>query len=84
MMAAPEASRGPGPGPRYPGLPTGQPLGMDAEALRHALPQNATASVYVKNLEALPPETSKLFLYEQFAPHGAILSVRVLVRAPLV
>lgn len=34
------------------------------------------SSIYVKNL---PPEADKLFLYERFAPHGAILSVKVLV-----
>mmetsp|Transcript_27234 Transcript_27234/g.68544 ORF Transcript_27234/g.68544 Transcript_27234/m.68544 type:complete len:429 (-) Transcript_27234:339-1625(-) len=32
-------------------------------------------SLYVKNL---PPEADKLFLYEKFAPHGAIASVRVM------
>lgn len=32
--------------------------------------------MYVKNL---PPEADKLFLYERFAPHGAVLSVKVLV-----
>jgi len=32
-------------------------------------------SLYVKNL---PPETDRLWLYERFAPHGSILSVKVL------
>lgn len=34
----------------------------------------AVASLYVKNL---PPLADKLFLYEKFAPFGAILSVKV-------
>lgn len=34
-----------------------------------------SASLYIKNL---PPEADKLFLYEHFAPLGAILSVRLL------
>ena len=32
-------------------------------------------SLYVKNL---PPEADRLFLYERFAPHGAIHSVKIL------
>lgn len=39
-------------------------------------PPAGCASLYVKNL---PPETDKLWLYERFAPHGAILSVKVLL-----
>lgn len=31
--------------------------------------------MYIKNL---PPEADKLFLYQRFAPHGAIQSVKVL------
>lgn len=33
------------------------------------------SSVYIKNL---PPDADKLFLYQRFAPHGAIQSVKVL------
>ena len=36
----------------------------------------APSSLYIKNL---PPDADKLYLYERFAPHGAILSVKVLV-----
>ena len=46
----------------------------DAWGKTHA--GSGPSSVYVKNL---PPEADKLFLYERFAPHGAILSVKVLV-----
>lgn len=39
-------------------------------------PANSSpCSLYVKNL---PAETDRLFLYEKFAPHGAIHSVKVL------
>ena len=34
------------------------------------------ASLYVKNL---PAEADRLFLYEKFAPYGAILSIKVCV-----
>ncbi|KAK9790968.1 hypothetical protein WJX73_007835 [Symbiochloris irregularis] len=40
----------------------------------HLLAQGPS-SVYIKNL---PPEADKLFLYQRFAPHGAIQSVKVL------
>ena len=40
---------------------------------QHA-PQPQATSLYIKNL---PPETDKLFLYERFAPHGSIASVKV-------
>lgn len=33
------------------------------------------ASIYIKNL---PPEANKLFLYENFAPFGAVTSVKIL------
>lgn len=39
-------------------------------------PAGGIASLYVKNL---PPEADKLFLYERFAPFGAIVSVKVSV-----
>ncbi len=35
-----------------------------------------SSSLYVKNL---PPEADKLYLYEKFAPYGAILSVKILI-----
>ena len=35
-----------------------------------------SSSLYVKNL---PQEADKLFLYERFAPHGAILGIKVLI-----
>jgi RNA recognition motif-containing protein len=39
-------------------------------------PQSTTyTSVYIKNC---PPDTNDLWLYERFAPHGSILSVKVL------
>lgn len=37
--------------------------------------QNVPCSVYVKNL---PAEADRLFLYERFAPHGAVHSVKIL------
>ncbi|KAK9866094.1 hypothetical protein WJX84_003794 [Apatococcus fuscideae] len=57
-------------------------MGMQQQQQRmpQQLPQQQqqmgpSSSLYVKNL---PLETDKLFLYEQFAPHGAILGVKVL------
>lgn len=38
-------------------------------------PQSVPCSVYVKNL---PAEADRLFLYERFAPHGAVHSVKIL------
>ena len=43
-------------------------------ALQAATP-SIPCSLYVKNL---PPEADRLFLYERFAPHGAIHSVKIL------
>ena len=43
------------------------------QAPQHA-PQPQATSLYIKNL---PPEADKLFLYERFAPHGGIASVKV-------
>ena len=37
------------------------------------------ASVYIKNL---PAEADKLYLYEHFARHGAVLSVKVIFQYP--
>ena len=46
---------------------------MDPPAL--ILPSNPHVSLYVKNL---PDDVGKLWLYEHFAPFGAILSVNIL------
>lgn len=37
--------------------------------------QQLSSSLYIKNLH---PDADKLFLYERFAPYGAILSVKIL------
>ena len=39
-------------------------------------PGGISSSLYVKNL---PQEADKLFLYERFAPHGAILGIKLLI-----
>jgi RNA recognition motif. (a.k.a. RRM, RBD, or RNP domain) len=44
---------------------------MEPQARATYPPQ--TSSVYIKNL---PPEADKLYLYERFAPHGPISSVK--------
>lgn len=49
-----------------------------SKGLLHAPPPpslSTCTSLYVKNL---PPETDRLWLYERFAPHGSIMSVKVL------
>ena len=46
---------------------------LQQQAPQHP-PQPQATSLYIKNL---PPETDKLFLYERFAPHGGIASVKV-------
>ena len=61
--------------PQAPHLPPAAAGAPDSS--QQALPPNATASIYVKNI---PPDAGKLYLYEHFAQFGAVLSVRVLVR----
>lgn len=60
------------------GQPHGQHLfgGPQADlGLWTFTPGAGPCSVYIKNL---PPEADKLFLYERFAQHGAVISVKVL------
>ncbi len=73
MMGGPSMG-GPGFGPPggmgVPMQPMGGPMGMPMQ------PQGYTpSSLYVKNL---PPEADKLFLYEKFAPFGAIQGLKLL------
>ena len=42
------------------------------------LPPGGPGSCHVGNM---PPDADKLYLYERFAPHGAIVSVKVTIRA---
>ena len=55
----------------------GSGLGINGYITSASSPQIASApcSLYVKNL---PADADRLFLYEKFAPHGAIYSVKVL------
>lgn len=58
-----------------------QPMGMEQYPQQHHFASApASSSVYVKNL---PPEADKLFLYEKFAPHGGISSLKVGARLDL-
>jgi hypothetical protein len=43
------------------------------------LPPGGPGSCHVGNM---PPDADKLYLYERFAPHGAIVSVKVLPPPP--
>ena len=59
-------------------LPQGGSSITPSGILINSTPPSSTStpcSLYVKNL---PAETDRLFLYERFAPHGAIHSVKVL------
>jgi RNA recognition motif-containing protein len=51
-----------------------QPPPLNTQATYSGQQQQQPASVYIKNL---PPEADKLYLYEHFARHGAVLSVKV-------
>ena len=48
---------------------------LSSHALSQPTSQSMPCSLYVKNL---PAEADRLFLYEKFAPHGAVYSVKIL------
>lgn len=68
--------------PAYPPYPPPQAYpGQDPAAAYYGVPytppaSQAPSSVYVKNL---PHDADKLYLYEKFAPYGAITSVKTLL-----
>jgi RNA recognition motif-containing protein len=57
------------------GLNLQQSVSTPTSGIRHPVVAMSPVSLYIKNL---PPEADKLFLYEHFAPHGPVLSVRIL------
>lgn len=64
--------------PSLTGSPGGAMAGLNMNMLSPGLSmlqQPLSSSLYIKNL---PPDADKLFLYENFATYGAILSVKVL------
>ena len=65
--------------PLGPGMQQGPGFGSPGQMPLHQQQQQqggSSSSLYVKNL---PQEADKLYLYERFAPHGAILGIKVLV-----
>ncbi|KAK9849372.1 hypothetical protein WJX84_011388 [Apatococcus fuscideae] len=79
MQGYDQSAGGMGPmGPMGPGMQQTPDFGPPGQMPMQQQQQQggAPSSLYVKNL---PQEADKLYLYERFAPHGAILGIKVLM-----